>query len=101
MAADSGGIGMNISDLTNEERETCLSLVADNRLEWTVYSDDPVMIRKLDKIADGTAYGLGMKYTLLAGQVSLRKKRPPMSEEQREKARKRFAVSLGRKIAEE
>lgn len=74
-----------MAQLTNEERETHLNLVAANRSQWEVYSDDPVMMAKLDRIATGQPYGAGKRYTLRANQVSFRygKARAPMSDEER------------------
>lgn len=80
-------------ELTNAERETHLNLVADDRNVWHVYSDDPVMQRRLASIGavvekeDGT----GIHYTLRADQVLLRKgkrKAPPMTEERLRKLQK-------------
>lgn len=63
-----------MATLTNEERETHINMVADDRSVWEVYSDDPVMMARLDKI--GVAYkttAVGKWYRLNAKQVSLRK----------------------------
>jgi len=65
-----------VNILSNAERETHLNLVADDRGMWHVFSDDPVMIRRLDKIATATQIvGQGKQYKLQANQVILRK--PP------------------------
>lgn len=72
--------------LTNEERETHLNLVAADREWWEVFTDDPVMVRKLDKIADGQAMGQGKTYRLHRSQVSLRQRRI-VSDSEREKMR--------------
>ena len=64
-----------MNDLTNAERETILTLSADDRGTWNVFCDDPVMIRKLEKIgATLTEDKMGGKvYTLPAACVLLRK----------------------------
>lgn len=62
-------------NLSLNEQETMLNLVADDRGTWHAYSDDPVMQRKLEAVgavlikSDGT----GKHYTLRANQVSFRK----------------------------
>lgn len=66
---------MNNSDLSLSERETHISQCADDRSKWEIYTDDSVMINKLNKIADGIPHGAGMKYIIDGNQVSLRKKR--------------------------
>lgn len=73
-------------ELTNAERETHLNLVADDRNTWYVYSDDPVMQRRLEGIGATVVEddGTGIHYTLRADQVFLRKgkrKAPPMTDE--------------------
>jgi hypothetical protein len=74
-------------ELSNAERETHLSMVAQDRSIWHVYSDDPVMLRRIEaigaKLIRIAADGLGRHYELPANQVSLRNVRKPMSEEQR------------------
>jgi hypothetical protein len=63
-----------LNNLSNEERETHLNMVANNRGEWKVFSDDPVMIRKLDKMSTAIMVRDGGKYyTLKKSQVTLRK----------------------------
>lgn len=65
-----------MSNLSNAERETHINMTAEDRSKWTVFTDDPVMIRKLDKIAKCTGkHGEGKYYELEKAQVSLRKKR--------------------------
>jgi len=86
-----------MATLTNEERETHLNQTADDRSTWELFSDDPVMIARIDKLGIvGIPVGEGKCYTLDKSQVSIRKKRTPMSDEQREAAASRFAVALGR-----
>ena len=72
-------------DLTNAERETCISMTADNRDTWHIFSDDPVMQRRFESIgATLTKERGGSKwYTLPANQISLRNPPKPMSEERR------------------
>lgn len=84
-----------MSNLSNAERETHINMTAEDRSKWAVFTDDPVMIRKLDKIAKCTGkHGEGKYYELDKAQVSLRKKRV-LTEEQKEEARAR-----GRKLQE-
>lgn len=78
--------------LTNAEREVHLSMVADKHDTWEVYSDDPMWVARLDKIA--TAYkvsAIGKWYRLTAGQVTIKKERLPMTDEQRKAATERLA----------
>ena len=78
--------------LTNQEREVVLSMVADAHDTWVVYADDPMWIARLDKIA--TAYktsAIGKWYRLTAGQVTVKKERMEMTDEQREAAVERLA----------
>jgi hypothetical protein len=74
-------------ELSNEERETHLSLVADNRSTWHVYSDDPVMVRRLEsvgaKLIRVAADGVGRFYELPSSQITIRKPKKPMSDEHR------------------
>ena len=79
-----------MSELSNSERETHLNLVADDRGKWHVYSDDPVMIRRLDKISVAVKITpTGKYYELEKGQVSLRKNRV-LTDDQRTELRKRM-----------
>lgn len=66
---------MNNSELSLAERETHISQCADNRSKWEIYTDDSVMMTRLNKIAKGVPHGAGMKYTLDGNQVSFRRKR--------------------------
>ena len=74
-------------ELTNEERETTLSLVADNRNLWHVFSDDPVMVNRLKRIGavevEGRPGETGAHFTLDASQVLLRKGKRTLSEASR------------------
>lgn len=73
-------------DLTLAEQETHLNMTGDDHKTWHVYSDDPVMQRKLESVGAAlvrsTKDGLGKFYTLPANQISFRK---PLSEEQKAK----------------
>lgn len=81
-----------MNNLSNAERETHFNLVADDRNTWEVFSDDPVMIARLDKIC--TAYRVtetGKHYHLPDSQVTLRKPKKPMSEAHKAKLVARLA----------
>lgn len=75
-------------NLTNEERETHLNMVASDRGQWIVFSDDPVMIRRLERI--GAEFirdvGQGKEFRLRSEQVLLRTGKRKISEAQRRKA---------------
>ena len=64
-------------NLTNEERETHLNMVASDRTLWEISTDDPVMIARLEKV--GATFvredfsGNTRFYTLPANQVSIRR----------------------------
>jgi len=62
-------------ELTNEERETCLNMVATDRNTWEVFSDDPVMQGRLERIGAELVRSEGPSkfYRLDARQVLLRK----------------------------
>ena len=74
-------------DLTNEERETTLSMVADDRNTWIVFSDDPVMVARFRRIGakevEGRKGETGVHFTLDASQVLLRKGKRKLSDEAR------------------
>ena len=72
-----------MNDLAVSERETHLNLTADNRGVWEVYSDDPVMIRKLDKIAQAHRETPTGKYWMLSAD-QVRFYRQPTSSERAE-----------------
>lgn len=88
--------------LSLEEQETHLNMTADNRGTWFVYSDDAVMIRKLEAIGARLVkeenHG-GRHYELRADQVLLRRGKPERSEAQRaasaEKMRRLHAQRAG------
>lgn len=74
-------------------------MVADKRDGWECYSDDPVMIAKLDKIAAGTPRGYGVAYRLRADQVLFRRGKPVVSDAVR-KARSERMKSRQRQTPE-
>lgn len=73
-------------NLTLTEMETHLNMTADDRGTWQVYSDDPVLQRRLESVGATivrlSADGNGKHYALPANQVSFRKARV-LTEEQR------------------
>lgn len=74
------------NELSNVERETHLNMVADDRSVWIVFTDDPVMMRKFDKIAElKRVVGAGKEYRLRAEQVSFRSGKRQLSDEQKAK----------------
>lgn len=80
-----------MSNLTLQEQETILTMSADDRNTWHVYSDDEVMQRRLEAIGAtfirNSGNGVGKFYELHADKVLLRKgkpKRGPLSDKQRE-----------------
>ena len=73
-----------INELSNAERETHLNMTADVRSAWVVFTDDPVMMRKFDTIAEFVrVVGAGKEYQLRADQLSLRKGKKQLSEARR------------------
>lgn len=75
-----------MATLTLAEQETHLSMVAENRGEWAVYSDDPVMMRRLESIGASLVKeerGGGKHYTLRADQVTFRKGKRELSPERK------------------
>lgn len=83
--------------LTLAEMETHLNMTADNRDEWVITSDDPVMQRRFEAIGAKLTRTIGQmrEYTIPANQISLRKP-SKLTDEQRqemaERARLRFAA---------
>ena len=75
--------------LTLEETETHLNMTASDRSFWEVYSDDPVMQKRLEKVGATLVRvnkdGIGRHYTLSTNQVTIRKPIKPMSEERKAK----------------
>ena len=74
------------NDLTNEERETHMNMSANDRTTWEVYTDDPIMDRKLRKCRAVFLEGddRGRLYRLDRNQVRFFK---PVTEEQRARGR--------------
>lgn len=72
--------------LTLQEMETHFNMSADNRATWHVYSDDPVMMRRLESVGAtfvrGDSFG-GKHYTLRADQILIRKGKRALSEDTR------------------
>jgi hypothetical protein len=81
-----------MNNLTTEEKETVISIDAFDRSICHIYSSDPVYQRKLEKIGATviSENDWGKKYTLPANQLTLRKARKPMAEEQKEAQSKRM-----------
>ncbi len=86
-----------MQELTNAERETILTMTADDRTQWIVFRDDPVLQRKLEKIgATLTEDRNGSRfYTLPANQVTLRA--PVKAREYTEEERAAIGVRLSKK----
>ena len=86
-----------MADLTNAERETHISMCADDRSLWAIGTDDPVMARRFEAVGATLikVRGTWREYTLPANQISLRKP-SKLTEEQRkalsERARKTLAT---------
>jgi hypothetical protein len=94
---------INIRELTLEERETHISMSRDKPGEWDVYTDDPIMIRKFERIGlecYHTAAGGGKFFTLPDSQITIRKKRI-VSEEERERKRQQIKKNFGREVSGE
>lgn len=72
---------------TLAEMETNLSMAADDRGTWYVYSDDPVMQRRLESIGATlvrpSTNGSGKHYTLRADQITFRKGKRVLSDERK------------------
>ena len=87
---------MTLEDLKLDERETHISQSADDRSKWVVYSDDAVMLTRIDKMMekDDTitreSLGVGFQYTLSKRHVSLRVPRK-VSDEERERLKAQLA----------
>jgi hypothetical protein len=82
---------MSIDELSLEEREIHINQNASDRSVWSIYTDDPVWIKRLNKIVDSSSedsgitreeVGVGFRYTLPVKYVTIR---PPrrLSEEQK------------------
>ena len=91
-----------MAELTNAERETHISMCADDRSMWAIGTDDAYWQRRFEAVGAALTKVRGdwREYTLPANQISLRNP-SRLTEEQREKlaqrARERFAAkeSLG------
>ena len=77
--------GEIMTTLTNAERETILTMTADDRQTWHVFSDDPVMIARLERMGATRTETRGDSafFTLTADQVLLRRGKRRLSEETR------------------
>ena len=94
--AGKGKWEMKIADLTLVERETHLSQSADNHDEWEMYTDDPVWISRMNRlgiVAKRTTAAGGKFYLVPDSQITIRKKRRAMTEEELVRVRERFARS--------
>mgnify|MGYP001612907690 FL=1 len=79
------------NELSNAERETHLNMMADDRSVWIVFTDDPVLMRKFDTIAEFVeVVGGGKRYKLRTDQVLLRAGKRTVSEENRRKFAERM-----------
>ena len=84
-------------DLSLAERETGLSLMADDRTTWIVHSNDPWFWRKMAGLGIEPVYTLGYEtrvYHLDAHTVSFRKK---MQLSDDERARRAVVVQAARR----
>jgi len=72
-----------MAELTNAERETHISMTAEDRSTWTIGSDDPVMQRRFESVGATLIKerGTWREYTLPANQISLRNKRELTAEQ--------------------
>lgn len=74
-------------NLTLAEQETAITMSADDRNTWQIFSDDPVKQKQFEAIGATlvrqSADGVSKWYTLPAGQISLRKPSKPLSEERK------------------
>lgn len=82
-------------NLTSEERETLISLCADDRTTAYAFSDDPTMQRKLERagaVITKVHPSGGKEYRLEARQISIRKiaAKRNMTPEQKANARERM-----------
>lgn len=88
-----------MNDLSNAERETMLNMPADDRSSWIVFSDDHVMMRRLEGANAEFIrnVGAGKEYRLKAEQVLIRKGKRTVSDEQRRKSAERMKL-LNRRL---
>ena len=74
-------------NLKRDEMETIFSIMGDDRTQVLVRSDDPVLIRQINKIAVPyavSATGLH-EWLLPRKQLTLRKPRKPLSQEEKDR----------------
>lgn len=73
------------------ERETMMNLIASDRTSWEVFTDDPIMIAKFERIGAELIRvdkgGDGKFFKLRADQVVLRTGKRQVTEEQRQSAK--------------
>lgn len=82
--------------LTPAERETIIRRAADER-QWSVFTEDPVVIRKLDRLFQATEVTAhGKRYKLPLGAISFRQPRQ-LSPEQLEAAKVRMAQARAKR----
>jgi hypothetical protein len=92
-----------VAKLTGWEQETHLNLIAADRSVWEVFTDDPVMVGKFDKMVEGDhiefvrTVGEGKAYRIPFNQISFRSKSSgkPRSEAQIAHSRKQAARFRG------
>jgi hypothetical protein len=66
-----------------KERETAITMSSEDHSQWHVWTDDPYMMRRLDRLTEGEPAGNGKRYTLRADQLLLRKGKRQVSDAQR------------------
>ena len=91
-----------MSPQSQSEQETHLNMAADDRSIWEVFSDDPVMQGRLEKIdatlVRTTSNGNGKFYTIPAKQISFRMPAKPISEEKRLQLANQMRENRKRKV---
>lgn len=90
------------NDLSSAERETMLNMAADDRSGWIVFSDDDVMMRRIESANAEfvRVVGAGKEYRLRADQVLIRKGKRTVSNEQRQKSSERMKLLNQRLMGE-
>ena len=90
------------NDLANSERETHISMTADNRDEWIIFTDDPVMANRFDKFAEFIEEkDSGRHYRMRRNQITIGKgyKKKDLTDEERkilsDRAKNNFHNSKG------
>lgn len=88
-----------MSDLTLEEMETAITCSGVDRSNWDIYSDDPVMQKRLEKagatLIRASRNGEGKYYTMRAEQILFRPGKREMSEAQKVQLAKARAIAAG------